>query len=222
MHKMFFGIYALVLSLFLVAVTESTSLAAGNTISGSVKNIKDAGVASAKITLKGEGTRAKQKTYSDENGFFEFTDLAPDAYRITIKKKNYLKSIQTVEVEQGSQKEIEVVMAYDLTGAWKGYFETNLVPKTNITLNLKQSGSTVEGVMTSTIGMNGEVEGTVNGDMAELQIKTKVPFCPGNFEGTAEISDDGNEMELLTMSGSDCFGEHTDGSGYAKRQRQKK
>jgi len=216
MGKISFYLYALVLSLLFATITEATSTSTENSISGVIKNIKDLPIESAKLKLEGKKTKIKKKTFSDETGFFEFKDLEPDTYKVTAKKKGYMKSKQTVNLGEEEKKEIEIVMEYDLTGKWKGYFETSLVPLTNITLNLKQSGNKIEGNLKGEGGITGKIKGTIDGDTGEFKLKTTTPFCPGRFEGTATISEDGNEMDF-TMTGNDCLGKHEDGYGYVNR-----
>ena len=63
--------------------------------------------------LQNQGARVKfkssQKTISDEGGLFEFTDL--DAIHIiTALKKGYKTVKQTITLEAGEEKDIEIVM----------------------------------------------------------------------------------------------------------------
>ena len=51
-----------------------------------------------------------KKTVSDEDGVFEFTDLDADAYIITALKKGYKTVKQAVTLEEGEEKDIEIVI----------------------------------------------------------------------------------------------------------------
>ena len=67
-------------------------------------------IESAKIRLKRANSRVLKKTFSDEDGFFEFTDLDADSYAITALKKGYKTVKQTVTLEAGEEKDVEFVM----------------------------------------------------------------------------------------------------------------
>ncbi|MBM4053834.1 MAG: hypothetical protein FJ264_03995 [Planctomycetes bacterium] len=67
-------------------------------------------VKSAKIYLKGKTTKIKRKTFSDENGLFEFGNLDADTYKITAKKNGYKESKTEVELEEGEETEVNIEM----------------------------------------------------------------------------------------------------------------
>lgn len=100
------GLCTIVLSLLCVTITESTFASTKNAISGNVKNIQNLPIGSVRLSLKGERTRIRKETISDENGFFEFTGLEPDAYKLMVKRKGYMKLQQTVDVEEGKTKRL--------------------------------------------------------------------------------------------------------------------
>ena len=79
-------------------------------ISGYVIDKKDNPIGSAKIRLKGANSKVLKKTVSDEDGVFEFTDLDADTYTITAIKNGYKRVKQTVTLEAGEEKDIEIVM----------------------------------------------------------------------------------------------------------------
>ncbi len=79
-------------------------------ISGDVVNARGYPIESAKIRLKGVNSKVLKKTVSDEDGLFEFIDLGADTYIITVLKKGYKKSKQTVSLEEGEETEIEIVL----------------------------------------------------------------------------------------------------------------
>ena len=60
--------------------------------------------------LKGTNSKVFKKTISDEDGLFEFTDLDADTYTITAIKKGYKTVKQTITLEAGEEKDIEIVM----------------------------------------------------------------------------------------------------------------
>ena len=67
-------------------------------------------VESVKIRLKRPNSRVLKKTFSDEDGFFEFTDLYADTYIITAIKKGYKIAKQALTLEEGEEVDIEIVM----------------------------------------------------------------------------------------------------------------
>lgn len=62
----------------------------------------------AKLKLSGKKTKKSKITYSDTSGYFEFTDLGADTYTITSKKKGYSDGKNTVILEVGDTKKIEI------------------------------------------------------------------------------------------------------------------
>ncbi len=79
-------------------------------ISGYVINARKYPIESAKIRLKGVNSKVLKKTTSDEDGLFEFTDLNADTYTIIALKKGYKTVKQTITLEAGEEKDIEIVM----------------------------------------------------------------------------------------------------------------
>ena len=64
----------------------------------------------AKLKLRGKKTKKSKIIYSDTGGYFEFTDLVADTYTITSKKKGYGDGKNTVTLEVGDTKKIEIEM----------------------------------------------------------------------------------------------------------------
>jgi len=64
----------------------------------------------AKLKLRGKKTKKSKITYSDTSGYFEFTDLGADTYTITSKKKGYGDGKNTVILEVGDTKKIDIEM----------------------------------------------------------------------------------------------------------------
>ena len=79
-------------------------------ILGYVLNIKGNHVKSVKLRLKGANSKVLKKTTSDEDGLFEFADLDADTYTITAIKKGYKTVKQTITLEAGEERDIEIVM----------------------------------------------------------------------------------------------------------------
>ena len=80
------------------------------TIYGYVTDIRGNPLESVKLKLAGIGMKAKKTASTDSDGFFEFTDLEAGRYRIVAKKRFYKAAQQTVELEEGEDKEIEIEM----------------------------------------------------------------------------------------------------------------
>ena len=79
-------------------------------ISGYVMDRRGNPSESVKIRLKRSNSRVLKKTFSDEDGFFEFTDLDADTYIITALKSGYKMVKQTITLEEGEGVDIEIVM----------------------------------------------------------------------------------------------------------------
>ena len=79
-------------------------------IYGYVVNIKGDPIESVRLTFNGIGIKVKKTASTDRDGFFEFKDLEAGIYRIVAKKRFYKAAQQTVELEEGEDKEIEIEM----------------------------------------------------------------------------------------------------------------
>ena len=91
-------------------LTPTTEPTEKGIISGFVIYKKDNLIESTKIRLKGANTKVFLNTTSDEDGLFEFADLDADTYIITAIKKGYKRVKQTVTLEAGEEKDIEILM----------------------------------------------------------------------------------------------------------------
>src|SRR3989339_716555 len=89
------------------SVTLETEGALGG-IYGNVVDIKGDPIESVQIKLKGVKTKVTRTESSDADGYYEFTGLDADTYIITAKKKRYRKFKQTVKLEEGEEKEVEI------------------------------------------------------------------------------------------------------------------
>ena len=216
MRKISFYLYAVISCFLIGTLTQATFVSAQSSLLGVITNIKDLPIESAELNLKGKNTKIHIVTFSDLNGFFEFQDLEPDTYKVTAKRKGYRKSIQIVDLAEGENKEIEIIMKYSLTGKWRGYFETSLRSRTGITVRFNQSGKNIEGTLNGGRGISGTITGTLDADTAKFTFEQTTP-CSGRFNGVAIISEDGDEMEF-TVKGNNCLGRHRNGSGILNRK----
>ncbi|MBM4054126.1 MAG: hypothetical protein FJ264_05530 [Planctomycetes bacterium] len=92
--------------------TEPTPIATpaeNRSIYGTVTNKKTGNLLeSVKITLKATSTGAKTETTSDNEGFFSFSELATDTYKLTANKKGYKKYKTTIQYESGEELEFTI------------------------------------------------------------------------------------------------------------------
>ena len=84
---------------------------------GYVLDISGDPVENVKLRLRGlgKGKHIKCRTVSDKDGFFEFSEdncecLEEGKYVITVKKKRYRATQKTVEIEEGEEKDIEILI----------------------------------------------------------------------------------------------------------------
>ncbi|MCF6150460.1 MAG: carboxypeptidase regulatory-like domain-containing protein [Candidatus Kuenenia sp.] len=93
---------------FVTKLNSSLSASSNATIYGAVMDAEDNPIESAKVTCKGKNE--KEKVLTDENGYFESTELEKGTYKITVRKKGYKKWKQKLKLGKGEEKEIEVVL----------------------------------------------------------------------------------------------------------------
>jgi uncharacterized membrane protein len=79
-------------------------------ISGNVVDLKGNAVFAATVTIKKLKSTYKNKYVTDEDGFFEFTDLEAGTYVIIAKKKGYTRAKQTVKLGDGEETSIELTI----------------------------------------------------------------------------------------------------------------
>jgi uncharacterized membrane protein len=79
-------------------------------ISGYVSDNEGNHIESVKLRLKGKKTKIVMTSFSNSDGFFEFTDLDADTYVITAIKKGYKRAKRSIKLEEGEEKEIEIVL----------------------------------------------------------------------------------------------------------------
>src|SRR6266852_4362879 len=71
-------------------------------IAGSVKDASGAYMAGARVTLTNTATNAKLETATDQNGEFQFLQLAPSTYTLAVEAKGFKRAISNalVQVDQ--------------------------------------------------------------------------------------------------------------------------
>ena len=77
-------------------------------IYGYIYDVKGDPVENVQLKIKGLTAKYNEKTATDRDGFFEFTDLDADIYVITAKKKRYKTTRTTIELEELEDREIEI------------------------------------------------------------------------------------------------------------------
>ena len=93
---------------FVTKLNSNLSASSNAKIYGAVMDTEDNPIESAKVTCKGK--HEKEKILTDENGYFESTELEKGTYKITVRKKGYKNWKQKVKLEKGEEKEIEIVL----------------------------------------------------------------------------------------------------------------
>ncbi|MDO8142793.1 MAG: SBBP repeat-containing protein [Candidatus Brocadiales bacterium] len=79
-------------------------------ISGRVADIKGNPVESVKLDLEEKNSKTMNKTYSNENGLFEFADLEPDTYMLIARKKEYKKYERRINLKEGKVEDVEILL----------------------------------------------------------------------------------------------------------------
>ncbi|MCF6147594.1 MAG: hypothetical protein E3K37_02940 [Candidatus Kuenenia sp.] len=92
------------------STTPTPFIASKSKIFGYVMDEHNTPIESVKVICKGKNTEVKVKEYTNEEGYFEFNNLDANTYKIVAKKKGYYKSKYNVNLEEGEEKEIEMVL----------------------------------------------------------------------------------------------------------------
>src|ERR1051325_11971765 len=79
---------------FALMFAPSLSASPTGSIAGMVKDPTGAVISSAKLTLVNIATNAKVEATSDDNGAFQFLQLAPAMYSLTVEATGFKKSIK--------------------------------------------------------------------------------------------------------------------------------
>ena len=62
------------------------------------------------VQLKIIKTKSTKSVLSDNDGYFKFENLGSGVYMIIARKKGYKKFSQRIKLDEGEEKEIEIVM----------------------------------------------------------------------------------------------------------------
>src|SRR5258708_13066849 len=83
-------------------------------IAGSVKDASGAYMAGAKVTLTNIATNAKLETATDQNGEFQFLQLAPSTYTLVAEAKAFKRAISNavVQVDPITHAEFSLYLAH--------------------------------------------------------------------------------------------------------------
>src|SRR6266851_1184422 len=100
-RRLQFGICALALIILLIATTVSASPT--GSIAGFVKDPSGAAITGAKLTLTNQSTNAKLEAVSDNNGGFQFLQLAPAVYSLVVESQGFKKVTEQSIVVQVDQ-----------------------------------------------------------------------------------------------------------------------
>src|SRR5437868_6258773 len=68
-------------------------------IAGSVKDASGAYMAGARVTLTNTATNAKIETDTNQNGEFQFLQLAPSTYTLVVESKGFKRAISSAVVQ---------------------------------------------------------------------------------------------------------------------------
>jgi Carboxypeptidase regulatory-like domain len=81
------------------------------TVSGVIKDANDAVIQKAKITLRDTKTGKTFQTLSNDEGFYEFKNVEPSIYELSIESMGFKKSIwQNIKIENDTKFENVVVL----------------------------------------------------------------------------------------------------------------
>src|SRR6266849_1144703 len=100
-RRLQFGICALALIILLIATTASASPT--GSIAGFVKDPSGAAITGAKLTLTNQSTNAMLEAVSDNNGGFQFLQLAPAVYSLVVESQGFKKFTEQSIVVQVDQ-----------------------------------------------------------------------------------------------------------------------
>lgn len=98
---------------------------------------------------------------------------------------------------------------YDVSGTWTVQFGDS-TQSGSLELELRESASRhISGTYKSSVGGNGIVDGSRDGDVLQLNLAQTIKDCPGTFSGTVHLSDANSGSGQFT--GRDCAGDHANG-----------
>ena len=101
--------FALLFSLFLAPLFSLAQDFHGNLL-GNVNDSSGGRVPSATIVLRSTESSAERRVSSDNRGEFRFSDLAPGAYRMTVRAPGFANAVSTVSVAVSTARQISVIL----------------------------------------------------------------------------------------------------------------
>src|SRR5262249_11208557 len=112
----------------------------------------------------------------------------------------------------------EAKPAYNVTGTWTVQFGDSSQSGI-LVLDLNESASGhISGTYTSSLGGNGIVDGTREGETLQFNLAQTTKDCPGTYTGAVHLTDTNSGSGQF--SGKDCAGEHANGVVLLKRGEQ--
>src|SRR6266851_603785 len=232
-RRLQFGICALALIILLIATTVSASPT--GSIAGFVKDPSGAAITGAKLTLANVATNAKMEAVSDNNGGFQFLQLAPAVYSLVVESQGFKKVTEqsiVVQVDQITHLDValqigSVTQIVEVTSTMTPLLETDRSTLSNVVdsqvissmpLNARQYldlALLTPGVLPSATGTQGggfNVAGARSQSNIFLldgvsNIDTQVNSALGNFR----ITDAVQEFAVQTSVATAEFGRGTGG-----------
>src|SRR6266478_6978066 len=137
-RRLQFGICALALIILLIATTVSASPT--GSIAGFVKDPSGAAITGAKLTLANVATNAKMEAVSDNNGGFQFLQLAPAVYSLVVESQGFKKVTEqsiVVQVDQITHLDValqigSVTQIVEVTSTMTPLLETDRSTLSNV------------------------------------------------------------------------------------------
>jgi PKD repeat protein len=120
---------------------------------------------------------------------------------------------------QGTATRIVTATAQEVR--WLGTYQSSLISETRLSSESLVTGDSITGTFEDEAGRQGTISATVVGTDVTLQIEQTNSDCLGSFTGTGVLSSStlfGNASLAFVFSGTNCEGEHTDGSGVLFQQ----
>src|SRR5215471_4128291 len=100
----------IILCLFLLTCTSWVMASPTGSITGFVKDSSGALVPGVKVTLTNTATNAQLSALSDENGTFQFLQLAPTSYSLVLELSGFKKAIVNALVQVDQITRVDVVL----------------------------------------------------------------------------------------------------------------
>jgi hypothetical protein len=183
-----YGIALLVCVLFLPGTHSALAQAADGNISGTVMDTSGAVIPHAKVTLEDTKTHVRTDTISDNAGFFNFADLQPGTYTVTITSPGFERWEAT-----------DIVMHFG---------ESHVIPKISLPVAAAHQQVTVIASQAGTIPLDtGASTTTLNTKMvADMSVQGRdaaelVKFMPGMAMNTGLGQSEFNSQTTSTNSG---------------------